>query len=407
MSENECRRKGVTVSNARDNSGADPRRQPAAANDEIDFVDYFLVLLKHKRLILIGSVLPPLIVGLVLFWLPRNHTVSYTYAMKMSESELKVLEDKFYSAENIEKLADLLRQQGLEHSARSLSGTQAGKNLKRLAAFEVLPPLFDSKTRTFTELREKLDTKGSLLVLHIQNASPTRLREIALIVRRNFEHVIPLNYEKDKLTHKIIDLKADMAGIEETRYRLNLQLQRRVSTLDKLRHTALPDNALTSGDIVLQFDVDSGSAYLPLPYQVQAVQTQVINLEEEIRTNTELYAYYSDLLAMNETLAEYLDRASYPPITLGQYHSFLTDTLAHYTAETPHLRDHLAAYIKRIENEMASAVPVVTNPTVERAARGAIRTIIIVFAAAFVLSAFAAFLRDGLEKRRLSGYCGL
>ena len=50
--------------------------------DEINLADYLLVLWKRKYLILLGSVLPALIVGLILFFSPRNYKVTYVYDVK-------------------------------------------------------------------------------------------------------------------------------------------------------------------------------------------------------------------------------------------------------------------------------------------------------------------------------------
>jgi len=50
--------------------------------DEINLVDYLLVLRKRKYLILLGSVLPALIVGLILFFSPGNYKVTYVYDVK-------------------------------------------------------------------------------------------------------------------------------------------------------------------------------------------------------------------------------------------------------------------------------------------------------------------------------------
>ncbi|GAG29612.1 unnamed protein product, partial [marine sediment metagenome] len=114
--------------------------------DEIDLIDYFKVIWKRKSLILLGSILPAFIVGLILFFLPRNYKVTYVYNVKdqdaydfkdqsiydvrgrsvydvrdqsvydvrdqsiydmsnwnLDEKNYNVLLDRFYSAENIDK----------------------------------------------------------------------------------------------------------------------------------------------------------------------------------------------------------------------------------------------------------------------------------------------------------------
>jgi len=50
--------------------------------DEINLIGYFRVLWKRKWLVLVTSVLPPLVVGLVVFLGPRRYTLTYTYDVK-------------------------------------------------------------------------------------------------------------------------------------------------------------------------------------------------------------------------------------------------------------------------------------------------------------------------------------
>jgi uncharacterized protein involved in exopolysaccharide biosynthesis len=47
--------------------------------DEINPADYLSVLWKRRYLILLGSLIPALIVGLILFFLPRNYKATYVY----------------------------------------------------------------------------------------------------------------------------------------------------------------------------------------------------------------------------------------------------------------------------------------------------------------------------------------
>ena len=371
-------------------------------DDEIDLIDYVFILLKHKTLIVLGALIPTLVAGFVLFVMPRRHSLSYTYLMEMSETDLKSLEDKFYSAENIQRLVEDLRGQGIADYAEALSSANTVAAIRKLVRFEIAPALFDTQVRNFSEAREKLDTRGNLLLMHVTYDSTDNLQNIAAILRHNFEQVIPLYLEKNQLITTISRFKDEMAGIEENRFVLNLELQRKKSTLEKLK-TSIPAGAeYLSGNIMLQLDVtNSGSDYLPLPYQLQAIQTQLVNLEEEIRFNTEKYNYYTDLLALFETVLNRLNDIKQQRQTLKQFHSFLTDVITDY-AEEASAQDRLAAYIKRIENSMASAVPIVENPAIYGEARETVKKTGLVFIASFVLSLIGAFLREGVQQKKLS-----
>ncbi len=170
-----------------------------------------------------------------------------------------------------------------------------------------------------------------------------------------------------------------MASIKETRYTLNLELERKKATLEKLKKSGSEGLDQLPIDIVLQFNIEpskakdldelqnfqnvgGNSAYLPLPYQVQAAETQIINLEEQIRANKEMYTYYTDLLNLNEKLFSYVKKIMPSYSTLEQFHSFLNNTLEEYKDQE--LLDYLKAYVKRIENKIANVIPLVEKPKV-------------------------------------------
>jgi hypothetical protein len=371
------------------------------ANEDISLIDCVLVLIKHKWFILLGSVTPAFILGLVVFLLPRHYEIRYTYRMPLNETGLRVLENKFYSAENTEKLSEKFREHGRNDYIRKLAVADIGGN-GQWAGFEVFPPLFDTTAKTLDELQKRQETRGTLLVFRMRDNTPTALLETAGIYRFNFEQVVLLYLEKDKLTNKIISLKGDMADIEETRFTLNQQLERKKSTLEKLKKSASEPAAKQPDGIVLQFDSASGSGdYLPLSFQIQAVQTQQINLEENIRSKSEQYAYLAEMLALNETLLEYLKQAEQSHFTVGQFHAFLMETQSHYAVDSNHLKDYLNAYIKRIENEMASSSPLSENPKMSAIPNGTLKKTAVIFSLAFILSIMGAFLREGLQQRKL------
>ena len=192
-----------------------------------------------------------------------------------------------------------------------------------------------------------------------------------------------------------------MAAIEEARYISNLKLERKKATLEKLKASGSEDLDKLPSGIVLQFNNvgDSNMPYLPLPYQVQAAETQIINLEEQIRANKEGYDHYAALLKLNEKLFSYANKIMSSNYTLGQFCPFLTDALAEYK-DNEQIVDYLNAYIKRIENKIANTIPLVEKPKVYPIAKGTAKKSSIVFVASLMMSVFAAFLLEGLEKNR-------
>jgi len=383
----------------------DVQKEANIYEDEINLIDYFLVLWKRKWFIFLASVLPALVVGLAILLGPRDYKISYTYNMGLGEKGFKVLENTFYSTENLQKLAAKLQESGFDKYAKRLTETGAGEGLKGFVSFEVSPSYFEaiepSKVKDLNELKEFQMAKSPLLVMRIGVKSKENIGGIASVCRENFEQIIPLYSEREQLNNKIMNLKEKMAAIEEARYTLNLQLERKKYTLEKLKNSGPEGLDRLPNNIVLQFDnVGDNSAYLPLPYQIQAAETQIINLEEQIRFNEEMHSYYADLLKLNEKLFSHVKRVMPSYSTLEQFHSYLTDTLAEYNENNQELLDYLKAYIKRIENNIANVIPLVEKPKVYPVAKGTVKKSAIVFAIALILSVFAAFLLEGLKKNQ-------
>ncbi len=397
----------------------DVREEASIYEDEINLMDYFVVLWKRKWFVFIASVLPPLVVGLAIFIGPRDYKIAYTYNMELDENAFKILENKFYSTENLEKLAEKLQASGFNKYTKRIEEAETNEGLKWSVSFEISPSYFEaiepSKAKNLDELQKFQEATGSLLIMRVGAQSKENIREIASVCRNNFEQIIPLYSEREELNNKIISFKEEMAGIEETRYTLNLQLERKKSTLEKLKNSGPEGLDELPSNIVLQFNIEpskakdpnelqefqnfgNNSAYLPLPYQIQAAETQLINLEEQIRANKEMYTYYTDLLNLNEKLFSYVKKVMPSYSTLEQFHSFLTNTLAEYNENEQQLLDYLKAYIKRIENKIANIIPLIERPKVYPLAKGTVKKSAIVFAVALMLSVFAAFLLEGLKK---------
>jgi len=373
--------------------------------DEINLMDYFIVLWKRKWFIFLASVLPALVVGLAIFLWPRDYKTTYTYNMGLGEKAFKVLEDKFYSTENLGKLVEKLQASGFNEYAKRLTGAGTEGGLRKLVSFQISPSYFEaiepSKAKDLDELQKFQEAIGSLLVMHVGAQSKENIREIASVCRSNFEQIIPLYSEKEQLNSKIISFKEEMAVIEEERYTLNLELERKKSTLEKLKNAGSEGLDKLPSDIILQFNnIEGNSAYLPLPYQIQAAETQIINLEEQIRANKERYDYNTGLLKLNRKLFSHVEKLMPSYYTLGQFRVFLTDTLAEYKEDEQQLKDYLKAYIKRIENKIANVIPLVEKPKVYSVAKGTVKKSAVVFAIALMLSMFAAFLLEGLKKNQ-------
>ena len=379
------------------------QREANTYEDEINLMDYFLVLWKRKWFIFLVSVLPALVVGLVIFLGPRDYKISYTYNVGLGEKAFKVLEDTFYSMENLEKLVEKLQTNDFNEYAKKIAEAGTGESLKEFVSFEISPSYFEvivpSKAKDFEELQKIQQVKGTLLVMAIVGNPQKDMYTISSIMRDDFEKVIPVYSVKDGLTNNIEALKTNMAKIEEDRFGLGLELERKKATLEKLKNLKSGDSGNIQSNIILQFNnVDASSSYLPLAHQIQAVDSQIINLEESIKANEERYNYYKVLLNINEKLFDEVRNKTSLYYTIQEFHSFAANMVNDYKDEES--IDYLSAYIKSIENKMANTVPLMEKPKIYPIARGTVKRSGEVFVISLMISVLAAFFLEGLKKSK-------
>ncbi len=373
--------------------------------DEINLIDYFLVLWKRKWFISLASVLPALVVGVIIFLGPRNYKINYTYNINMGlgEKAFKILEDTFYSTENLEKLVEKLQTNGFNKYAKKIAEAGTGEGLKKFVSFEISPSYWGvikpSDATNFEELQKIQQATGVLLLMAIVGTPPKDMYTISSIIRDNFEKVIPIYSVKNGLTNSIEALKTSMAKIEEDRFGLGLELERKKATLEKLKNLKSGDSGNIQSNIILQFnDMNASSAYLPLAHQIQAVDSQIINLEESIKANEEKYNYYKGLLMVNERLFDQVKNKIPLYYTIQEFHSFLASIVKDY--KDKELIDYLNAYIKSIENKMANTTPLIEKPKVYPIAKRTVKKSGTVFVISLMISVFVAFLLESLEKNR-------
>ena len=393
--------------------------------DEINLIDYLKVLWKHKYLISLGSVLPAFIVGLILFFSPRNFKVTYAYDVKdrgiyddrdqsaydfkgqasydvsnwnLNEKKYNVLLDKFYSEENIDKIISKLRASGLDGYAELISRAKGG--LKKLVDFEVSPPYINLSKAEITdpfELEQIRLLEAQLLDMTITGRPKNDISKISLVIRDNFENVIPVYMVQNQLIAAIRGYRSRMANIEENRFNLELALKTNKAILAKLKNIKTPVSDRNASNIALQFDISGKTEYLPAEYQIQAIESKTVRLEEQIAANEETYNYYGDLLALNEKLLAELRNKVSSYYTIQQHYSFLTGLVDSYNNKKE-LKDYLNSYIKKIENRISISGPVTEKPKVYAVAKGTVKRSGIVFAVSLMISIFAAFLLESIRK---------
>jgi len=425
------------ISNAR--PFPDVGKEAATNEDEINLIDYLRALWKRKYFILLGSVLPAFIVGLILFFSPRNYEVTYVYDVKdrsiydvkdrsiynvkdrsvydmrdqsgydmrnrsydvsnwnLDEKNYNVLLDRFYSKENLNKITNKLRENGLNRYAKLIS--RGGGYPKKFVHFDVWPPYTDIPRAKITEtaqLEHIRQLNAQLLNMTIVARPKDDIYTISSVIRDNLENVISVYMVEEQLTAAARRLRASIADIEENSFELQLALKTDKAVLAKLKNIKNPVSDGGTNNIALQFDISGKTEYLPVEYQIQATESKITQAEGEIAANEERYGYYKNLLALNEKLLAELKNKTSSYYTIQQFHSFLTAVVNSY--ESKELKSYLNSYIKRIENRISASAPVTEKPNVWAVSKGTAKKIAIVFAIALMLSMFAAFLLEGLKK---------
>jgi len=176
-------------------------------------------------------------------------------------------------------------------------------------------------------------------------------------------------------------------------------LERKKAISAKLKNLKPADPNIIPSGIVLQFDnVSKNSVYLPLVYQIQVTDANIIDLEENIGANQKKYDYDKSLLSLNERLFDQVRNKISSYYTIQEFHAFLTNMVNDY--EDRGLIGYLNAYIKKIENSISTNVPVIGKPGVYIVPKGAVKKAVIVFAVLLLITTFAAFLLEGIKKNQ-------
>jgi hypothetical protein len=373
--------------------------------DEINLMDYFRVLWKSKSLILLGSVLPALLVGIILLSWPRKYRLTYVYSnLNLNDKDYEVFLNRFYGVENIDKLVTKLEENGLNKYAKQIKKVRGREDLKGFIDFQTLQPyedLIKSKNVAITvtdpaKLGEIMQLKAQLLNMTIIARPKENIPIIASVVRDNLENLIPVYLIEEELNTAATEWRTKMAGIEENKFDLELDLKMNRSILAKLKDIKAGTSDKNESQVTLQFDVGSGGEYLPLGYQIQAAESKIVQLEENIQADGEKYNYYKDLLTLNGKLSAELKGKASSHYTIQQFHSFLTNLIDSYNNKK--LKGYLNSYIKKIENKISASAPVTENPEVYAVPRGTVKKTTIVFAISLMISIFAAFLFAGAQK---------
>jgi hypothetical protein len=388
------------------NSLLTEKKDETCLEDEINLIDYFAVLWKHKIFIFLATVLPALIIAVILMLSPRNYTATSIYDVRgddtsdwnLNEINYAILLNRFYSEENLKKLSDSLQKNGLEKYTGQLNH---GDQLRIFVKFEATPPFLDISKLKVTDpgqLNKLRDMRALLLKAIITGNSIEDLYKLSSLIRDNIENTILLYMVQEQLLTSIREYNNKLADIECNRFALELALKSNNETMAGLKAIdAGPINNKQDG-IVLQFDIGGQNQFLPLTYQVQAAGSKQVELQKTIQLNEEKYINYKDLLDLNTKILAELGNRLPSGYTTEQFKSFLIGMVPSY--EKPQLKDYLNSYIKRTENRISASRPVTEKPEISPLAKGTVKKGGLVLAIMLMVSVCSAFLREGLGKAK-------
>lgn len=359
----------------------------------------YLCLLWKRRFLIVGTaLLPAVLLALLLSLWPGTYTATFVYERPLSESRHNVLLRRFYSRENLDKIVRQLQGQGLGDYARRFDRARTERSLEKLIRFEVSPQYPRRLQTTDPATSEQIGAfEAALLSVRIAGTSREQVLQAATVVTANLENVLPLYDVRTDLKGSIQQYRILAAEVEDTRFSLMLDLQREQAKLEKLKGVEAATPEAPQGSIVLQFnDVPSSREFLPLSYQIRAVQARIIDLQEQLSSDAEKYRLHLRILDLNDRLLRKIEESLLTDVTLPQFVAFLGEQLP--ACEDPALADYLRSYLRKTENLALVNTRAGERPVVYPVPRNVAGNSVLAFVGFLMVGLFLAVV---LEYRRL------
>jgi hypothetical protein len=382
---------------------------------------YFRLLWEYRGLILAGSFVPALLVAVILWLGPRRYATTFVYERPLAESEYNVLQRRFYSQENLDKIAARLREQGLTNYVQKLDQARTQESFERLIRFEVAPMYPRRLQTTDPCTSEKISAfKARLLSVKVVGDSAEEVAGVSTVVTGNLESVLPLYDVRNHLHESLQKLREDAAKIEANRFTLSLNLQKEKAKLEKLQALQDAPGEAVAGNFTLQFNIEttppalqriravtpkagdpqeflsaekySFYGFLPLSYQIRAVQSKIIDVQETLANDTEKYNFYLQVLDLDNRLLAKIEESLLTYYTAQQYLGFLGEQLRAYKDQS--VADHLKSYIRKTENLVQVNTRAGEKPVVFPVPKGVVKNAVLAFLLFLMLAMFAAVLLE-------------
>ncbi len=390
---------------------------------------YVRLLWEHRRLILAGSLVPAVLVAVILWLGPRRYAATFVYERPLAESEYNVLQRRFYSQENLDKIAARLREQGLTNYVQKLDQVRSQPSFERLIRFEVAPMYPRRLQTTDPCTSEKISAfKARLLSIKVVGDSAEEVAGVSAVVTGNLESILPLYDVRNHLRESLQKLREDAAKIEANRFTLSLDLQKEKAKLEKLQALQNAPGEAAAGNFTLQFNIEttpppaqriravtpkagdpqellgagaekySFYGFLPLSYQIRAVQSKIIDVQETLANDAEKYNFYLQVLDLDNRLLAKIEESLLTYYTAQQYLGFLGEQLS--ASRDQAIADHLKSYLRKTENLVQVNTRAGEKPVVFPVAKGVVKNTVLAFILFLMLAMFTAVLREHWRLRQ-------
>jgi hypothetical protein len=385
----------------------EPRRGPQAVSSEDPAVLRYLHLVWMRRFMIATlSVAPALAVALLLFLWPPKYTATFVYERQLSESQHSVLLRRFYSQENLDKIIRRLREQGLGDYAERLDEARVRQFFDKLIRFEV-SPMYPKRLQTTDPTTSAAISafQSRLLFVKVIGDSEQQVLQAGAIMTNNVESILPLYDARNELKESIQRYQTLAAQIEDNRFALTVDIQAEQGKLQKLKGVEGAVTQTAQDNIVLQFtDVKNSSEFLPLPNQVLAIQSRIIDLQETLASDNEKYGFYLKVLDLNSRLLKRIEESLLTDYTVQQFLAFLSEQLL--ACEENSVADYLKSYIRKTENLVLVNTRAGEKPVVYPVPKGTARNSILAFVLFLMIALFAAVLSEHRRRRNGAGGSG-
>ena len=376
--------------------------RPSDLHRETPLLQFLRLLWRRKLLIVVGSLMPALAAVAILSLFPRRYTATFVYEHPVRESEYNVLVRRFHSLENLAKITGQLRDKGLTSCAQELLDCQTEDSLEKMIRLTASPAYPRRLQTTDPATSEKIGAvQAQLLSIQITGRSPKDVETIAGVVTDNFEHVLPMYAIRNDLKDLVRRFKVTAADIEDNRFNLDMELQREQARFEKLKaletgqtrsnlKSEIRDsNAPSEDKLVLQFtDVKNTREFLPLSYQVRAVASKIIDLQETIRGNEDKYTYCIGVLELTDKLLSQVEQSILTHYTTRQFLGFVGEQLP--ACKDQAQSDYLKSYMRRTENLVFASTRAGISPVIYPVPKHLAGLGVVVLIAALMVTIFAA-----------------